>query len=98
MSGQEDREAYQRKYQAQLDQLNARLDGLKARMDEAGADAEIKYREQMEDLKAKRRALGDKLEEMRAAGKESWSILRQGLERAAGELDAAWRAAKDRVG
>lgn len=98
MTEQGEQEAYLRKYQAQLDQLNASLDEIKAKMRQAGAEAEIKYQEQLGELKAKRDALGAKLEEMRAAGKESWSLLRQGVERAAGELDAAWRAAKDRVG
>ena len=97
MSDSDDRSAYQRKYEARLDELRARIDQVQAKMRAASADKEIDYRQRLEELRQKRDALAGRLKEMRDAGQESWSQLRQGVERAANDLEAAWRAAKDKL-
>ena len=63
-----------------MDEWNAEIDKLAAKADQADADAKIEYHKQVEDLRAKRKDLEDKIAELQQAGESSWEDIKQGLE------------------
>lgn len=87
------RDAYERKLAAQLDELNAEIDRLKARAAKAEADSEIDYQRQIDDLKAHREQARQKFHELRDASEDAWEEVRQGAERAWQDLSDAVRSA-----
>ena len=91
-----EREAYIEKAKAQLDQWNAEIDKLEARAREASADGEIAYRETLQDLRGKRDALEQKLNETRQSGEAAWSDMKAGMDAAWNNLSAAITKAQSR--
>jgi len=84
-----DRNAYIEKAQARLHKLDAEIERLSARMDEVEADAKGAYRTALEDARAKRRELQDKLDDMKRAGETAWTDLTAGVDNAWSELSEA---------
>jgi predicted outer membrane protein len=80
------KEAYEKKLQAQLDEWKAEIDKLKAKADQAGADAQVKYHQQIEDLRSLQKKVGSKLAELREAGDDAWEELKAGIESASESL------------
>ena len=74
------RDAYVQKMKARLDEWNAEIDRIQARIDQADAESKIEYNKQLDELRAKRKEVEDRLEEVRQAGESSWNDLKQGLE------------------
>lgn len=83
------KDAYVRKAEARIDQANAEIEKYKAKAAEAGADAEIRYGETLNELRAKREAAVAKLDELKAAGDDALEEIRQNLEKLIDEFDAA---------
>ncbi len=86
-----DRDLYQKKMQAKLDEWKAILDVLKARASGLSADAQLEMREQVKSLENKIQEGKTKLAELREAGEDSWESVKQGVE-------SAWDALKSAVG
>jgi uncharacterized coiled-coil DUF342 family protein len=63
--------AYQKKLQAQLDELVAEIDKLKAKADKAEADAQLEYYKQIEELRMMQEAANSKLAELQEAGDDA---------------------------
>jgi uncharacterized coiled-coil DUF342 family protein len=74
------RDAYVEKLKAQLDEWNADIDKLAAKAAQAEAEAKIEYQNEVEDLRAKRDDVRDKLSAIRQAGEGAWEDLKEGLE------------------
>ena len=74
------KDAYVEKLKAQLDEWNADIDKLAAKAAQAEAEAKIEYQNQLDDLRAKRDDVGDKLSAMQQAGEGAWEDLKEGLE------------------
>lgn len=98
----EKRDAYVQKLKARLDEWNAEIDRLAAKADQAEAESRIEYENRMEDLRAKRKDVEDKMTELQQAGESAWKDLKQGLEnsweilkrsfaRAKSEFDRAYK-------
>lgn len=66
------RAQYIEKMELQLDKLNKKMLGLEATAQEAKEDARLKYKEEMTLLRQKSKVAAAKLEEMKAAGVDSW--------------------------
>ncbi len=77
------KEAYEQKLQAQLDEWTADIDKLKAKADQAEAGAKIDYDKQIEELRSMKDASKEKLEELKNAGDDAWEDLKTGI-------DSAW--------
>ncbi len=77
----ENKDAYVRKLKAKIDEWNAEIDKLMAKADQAGAEAKIKYRHQLDDLRVKRKEVEDRLAALQEAGESSWEGLKHGIER-----------------
>lgn len=90
----EKRDAYVQKLKAKMDEWNAEIDKLAAKADQADADAKIEYYKQLEDLRAKRKDLEDKIAEVQQAGESAWEDLKQGLENSWDILKTSFSKAK----
>ncbi|BCA78558.1 coiled coil domain-containing protein [Desulfuromonas sp. AOP6] len=90
------KEAYEKKLQAQLDEWDAEIKKLKAQADKAGADAQIKYHQQIEELESMRKSAAAKLTELKNAGDDAWEDLRAGIESAWDSLGKALKSAASR--
>lgn len=90
----EKREAYTKKYEAQIGQLEADLKKLKAKAAQASAEARIGYEKQIEDLQRRTAEQRQKLDDLRKAGEDVWDGLSNGFESAWDELQSAWANAK----
>lgn len=79
-----------KKMEAQLEQWGAKLDELVARAEAAGEDALSDGRKRVKELKAQHASARAKLEDLKAAGSDRWTILKQGVESAWAELESAF--------
>jgi len=93
-----EKQHYIDKAKARLEQWEAEIDKLKARMDEAGADARIEYREELDDLRKRRTEAKEKLSKLADAGDDAWDDVRQGLEAAWDKAESAFKKARSRFG
>jgi len=84
-----DKELYQRKMQAQLDEWKADVDKLRARASRASADTQLKMNEQINALDIKIAEGKVKLSELSAAGEDAWESIREGVESAWDSLKSA---------
>jgi len=73
------RDAYIQKLKAQLDEWNAELDLLEARSRKLGAEARIKYEEQMELLRSQHAEAMDRFAELQGATQDAWESLKEGI-------------------
>ena len=66
------REEYTAKIKLQLDEFNTKIDELQARTNEKKAEARVKYEAEMAKLREQSDLAVAKLEELKAAGGDSW--------------------------
>ncbi|MBK8121860.1 MAG: hypothetical protein IPK39_24030 [Sulfuritalea sp.] len=69
------RDAYIEKMKLQLDELNAKMSRVELKAKEAKEDARDKYREEMDKLRAQSKIAVAKLDEIKAAGEDSWETM-----------------------
>ncbi len=74
------RDAYVQEMKAKLDEWNAEVDRIQAKIDQADAETRIQYQKQLDDLRAKRKDLEDRIAGVQQAGEGAWQDLKQGLE------------------
>jgi uncharacterized coiled-coil DUF342 family protein len=92
----EKRDAYVQKLKAKMDEWNAEIDKLAAKADQADGEAKIEYHKQVEDLRAKRKGVEDKLAALHQAGEGAWEDLKTGIESAWDSLGNALKSAASR--
>lgn len=90
------KEAYEQKLQAQLDEWKADIDKLKAKANEADADAQIEYYNQIDELRAMQETARNKLTELKESSDDAWEDLKAGIESARTSLGNALKSAKSR--
>lgn len=90
------REAYEQKLRAKLDEWQAEIDKLRAKARGAEADARIEREKEAERLEAKREEMRHKLKELREASDDAWDDLRDGAERAWKSFSDSFEKARDR--
>lgn len=79
-----------------LDHAAERIDSLETRAAELGEDAQAKFQDTVDDLKARRDALQRDLDEVQASSQNAWNDLKKGLDQSWTELDEAIESAMDR--
>jgi len=89
-------EAYAKKVEARLEELDAQIDVMKAKAKGAEAEAQLEYTRHLSELREKRKEAGRKLNELRAAGDDAMDDLQAGMENAWKELKSAVDQAKTR--
>jgi uncharacterized coiled-coil DUF342 family protein len=90
------KEAYEKKLQAQLDEWNAEIDKLREKADKAGADAQLEYYRQIDELRAKQQQSNQKLAELKAASDDAWEDMKAGVDSARDSLGRSLKSAKSR--
>jgi hypothetical protein len=90
------KEAYQEKIEAQLKEWTAKLHEYKAKADKASADVKIQMYAQIDQLKAKKAALQEKLDETKTASGDSWEVLKGGSEKILEEMKNTWEGMKSK--
>lgn len=88
-----EKEAYQQKIEAQIDEWKAEMDKLDARAKKLEAEGRIAAESRIQDFKARQEAARAKLEALRRAGDAAWKDVKEGLDRAVSELGDALRDA-----
>ncbi|MDY7536849.1 hypothetical protein QN372_01870 [Undibacterium sp. RTI2.1] len=81
MFDKDTRDAYIEKMKQQLDELNVTMQELEVKAKEAREDAHDKYNEEMTKLREQSHLANEKLNELKAAGEESWKDLVVGTEK-----------------
>lgn len=84
-------EARVAKLERQLEGWAAKLDALVAKADEAGAGVKNDYRRSIDELKAKHAAAQAKLDELKAAGGDTWDTFKDSVENAWNDLEIAFK-------
>ena len=90
------KDAYEKKIQAKLDEVSAEIERLQAKAREAEADAEIAYNKQIDELRKKHEELKNKLDEVMHAGEDAWKDIKAGAELAYESLSDALKSATSR--
>ncbi len=87
------KEAYEKKLKAQLDEWGKEIEKLKLKADKAKAEQQLKYYKILEELKAKQKTAGKKLQELKDTGEDAWEDLKAGIEKAWNALGEAVKSA-----
>ncbi|WP_404401025.1 coiled coil domain-containing protein [Idiomarina seosinensis] len=88
-----DKEAFEQKHEAKIEEMQAEIDRLKAKAKQAEADSKVKYQERISELEALKAKADEKLEIMKKSSKDAWTDVSTGLESATQSLATAIKAA-----
>lgn len=92
----DDKKAYEKKQQAQLDEWAAEIDKLKAKAERADAEARIKISEELKDVEAMRKKAEDKFSELQSSSDDAWKDVKQGFDEASRSLASSLESAASR--
>ncbi|MGB5365094.1 MAG: hypothetical protein WBM75_00550 [Polyangiales bacterium] len=84
-----DKELYQQKMQARLDEWKAQVDKLKAKASGASADAQLDMNKQIRVLERRIEEGKAKLSELTEASEDAWGSIKEGVESAWDSLKSA---------
>ena len=90
---QQTKEEFQKKLEAQLNELDAKIVKLRQQGRDLKDKAKANWDQKMAELETKRKAAGAKLAEVGHSGAEAWKDVRKGTESAWNDLDKAFRDA-----
>jgi multidrug resistance efflux pump len=83
--------------QAQLHEWSTEIDKLKATADKAEADTQLKYYEEIEELRSMQKAASIRLAELKNASDDAWEDLKTGMDSAWGSFGSALKSATSRL-
>ncbi len=83
------KDEYERKLKAKLDDLDRSIDTLKARAKKTNARERVKLNEAIADLQKKRASAGQRFDELKSASARAWEDLKVGIEAAMDDLENA---------
>ncbi|UCD56671.1 MAG: hypothetical protein JSV16_12690 [Candidatus Hydrogenedentota bacterium] len=81
------KQEYQNKIEAKLDEVDAQIDELKARAEQAKDETKAKLYKQIEELQKKQEAAREKLEELKTASEQAWEKLKSEMDAAVEDLE-----------
>lgn len=84
------RKEYIESLKTQLDEWNAEIDKWESKVNEVQTSARKSYEDQLAEVRKYRDQLQGKLDEMREAGEERWTLLKE-------DADYVWHAFKSSV-
>ncbi len=91
------RNAFLKRVQSALKELDDEIDELAARAEKVDRDARIRYDEEIAVLRMKRAAVDAKIQRLRDAGAASWGALKSGVQDATDDLRKAIGKAVERL-
>jgi ElaB/YqjD/DUF883 family membrane-anchored ribosome-binding protein len=92
----ERRSAYRQKREAQIAELAARLDVWEAKARQAKAEARVRYREELDELRGRIDTARMRMSLLKDAGEDAWDEVRAGADAAMKELRRAFRRASSK--
>lgn len=92
-----DKDAYEQKLEAMLEEWQANIDKLRAQAKEASADAQLQYQKQIDDLRERREALEVKLKDIQNAQSAAWADIKAGADKAWDDMTKAMQDAWKRM-
>lgn len=90
------RDAYVKKYKAQIDEWNAEIDKLEAQAKKAGAEAQVRYQEELDALNKKLVEGRETLKKIQSANEAALHDMMQGAESMWTAFEEAFRKARSR--
>jgi hypothetical protein len=87
------KEEFQKKLEAQLNELDAKIAKLREKGRDLKDEAKANWDRKMGELETKRKAVGAKLAEVGHASAEAWKDIKKGAQSAYDDLDRAFRDA-----
>jgi hypothetical protein len=91
-----DQQAYIDRQEARRRELAAKIELLRARTAHVSADTRIAINEQIERLTRQEDKYAEKIRELKQAGGDAWTDLKDGVEKAWDELKGGVKAAADK--
>lgn len=91
------KEAFQKRMQAELDELQPKIEELKRQAEAASDQVRIEARRQIRELEKERDQASRKLKELQAAGEDAWGELKTGMNAALKELQQSYDRARLRL-
>lgn len=76
----EKRDANIQNLKAKIDEWNAELERLTAKANQAEGEVKAGYHQQAEELRAKRKGIEQRIEDLKDASDSAWEDLKQGVE------------------
>lgn len=92
----EDKETYQKKIEARIDQLSAKIKELTAKVESRQAESKAEYYQQIENLKERKQKARQQLETIKKSSTEAWQTLKGGLDDAVSDLQNAFERASEK--
>jgi uncharacterized protein YicC (UPF0701 family) len=92
------RDAYQEKMHARLDELQAHVDELRAKAEATQADAKVRILEEISHIQEKQQEAAEQVRKLNESGGHAWDDLRKGAESAWNEVSGAVEQARRRFG
>ncbi len=87
------REEYIDKMSNQLKEWSAKIDELESRIGTAGVEMKSSYEQRIRDIKDKRDAMSQKLQELRNSSGDAWKTLTTGMDNAWDDFRGALKSA-----
>ena len=85
-----EREEFKQKAKQSIDDIFARIDQLEGKMDQAKADAKVKYKEEIKELKKKKADLQSKYDKLEDAVEDKWEEVKNAFTESAGSFKAGF--------
>ncbi|MDZ7290157.1 MAG: coiled coil domain-containing protein [candidate division KSB1 bacterium] len=89
----EDKKSYLQKLAAQLREWDTEIEELKVKAEKVTAEAHTEILRQIEELRAKKEVVQNKLQQLQEVGDDAWEDIKVGVERSWTELKGAFRSA-----
>jgi len=80
------KQAYQEKIKANLEELQAQIDFVKSKAHQVSADAQIEYNRKANELEARAGAVRAQLKELMKATEDGWEKIKSQIEESAQQL------------
>ncbi len=91
------KDAYQKKAEAELDELEAKIALMKARAEKATAETRIRYERQVDELSRKYDQSKKRFNEFIQSSQEGWEEVQSGLDKAIQDLRTSVNSAANRI-
>ncbi len=96
MENKEQKEAYQQKIQAQLDEWRSDIDRLKEKAKNATAEQKLKYQEHIDKLELKMDEGKSKLKDLKESSAEAWDAVKDGADSIWDTMKATFAEVKEK--
>ncbi len=90
------RDAYVEKLKGNIAMWNGEIDEFQAKAGKAKDEVQVEFKKQIEEMKAKRLALENKMSNLQQASEDAWEEVKTGVDIARQILGQAVKAAKDK--